>query len=179
MALLYWTISVMASCINTLLFTPPPHGARAPSGPGPPPYRSFTITLRHTTLGRTPLDEWSVRRRDLYLTTHNTHKTQTSMSPAGFEPTIPASERSQTHDRTRGHWNRQTHHLLPLIMFQFEIKCLSLVLLFFWGTSVTRVVTVPYPMWVVIRACQFSSIINGLTFGTKKVIPVFVYDQQV
>jgi len=25
---------------------------------------------RHTTLGRTPLDEWSARRRDLYLTTH-------------------------------------------------------------------------------------------------------------
>jgi len=28
---------------------------------------------RHTTVGRTPLDEWSVRRRDLYLTTHNSH----------------------------------------------------------------------------------------------------------
>ena len=25
---------------------------------------------RHTTVGRTPLNEWSVRRRDLYLTTH-------------------------------------------------------------------------------------------------------------
>ena len=36
-------------------------------------YRGFTIKLRHTTLGRTPLDEWSARRRDLYLTTHNTH----------------------------------------------------------------------------------------------------------
>jgi hypothetical protein len=31
-------------------------------------YRGFTITLRHTTLGRTPLDEWSARRRDLYWT---------------------------------------------------------------------------------------------------------------
>jgi hypothetical protein len=30
-------------------------------------------TQRRTTLGRTPLDEWSARRRDLYLTTHNTH----------------------------------------------------------------------------------------------------------
>ena len=27
-------------------------------------------TRRHTTVGRTPLDEWSARRRDLYLTTH-------------------------------------------------------------------------------------------------------------
>jgi hypothetical protein len=32
-------------------------GATARSGPQPPHYRGFTITLRHTTLGRTPLDE--------------------------------------------------------------------------------------------------------------------------
>jgi len=29
------------------------------------------MMLRNTTLGRTPLDEGSARRRDLYLTTHN------------------------------------------------------------------------------------------------------------
>jgi hypothetical protein len=59
--------------------------------------RGFMVTqIRHTTVGRTPLDEWSARRRDLYLTTHNTHKRQTSMPPAGLEPTIPASERPQT-----------------------------------------------------------------------------------
>jgi len=29
----------------------------ASSGPGPPHCRGFTITLRHTTLGRTPLDK--------------------------------------------------------------------------------------------------------------------------
>jgi hypothetical protein len=34
-----------------------PHCARAPSWPGPPHYRGFTITLRHTTLGRTPPDD--------------------------------------------------------------------------------------------------------------------------
>ena len=54
-------------------------------------------TQTHTTLGRAPLDEGSARRRDLYLTTHNSHKRQASMPPAGFEPTIPASERPQTH----------------------------------------------------------------------------------
>ena len=47
------------------------HGATIPSGPGPPHCRGFTITLRHTTLGRTPLDAWLARRRDLYLTTYN------------------------------------------------------------------------------------------------------------
>jgi hypothetical protein len=73
------------------------HSATAPSGPGPPHYGGFAITLRLTTLGRTPLDEWRTRRRDLYLTTHNTNKRQTSMSPVGFEPAIAASEQPQTH----------------------------------------------------------------------------------
>ena len=52
-------------------------------------------TQRRTTVGRTPLDEWSARRRDLYLTTRNTHNRQTSMPPVGFEPRISAGERSQ------------------------------------------------------------------------------------
>jgi hypothetical protein len=51
----------------------------------------------HTTLGRALLDEWSARRRDLYLTRHNTHKRKTSMRSAGFKPAISASEPSQTH----------------------------------------------------------------------------------
>ena len=40
---------------------------------------------RRTTVGRTPLDEWSARRRDLYLTTHDTHNRQISKPPVGFE----------------------------------------------------------------------------------------------
>jgi hypothetical protein len=43
--------------------------------------RFLDHTQRRTTVGRTPLDEWSVRRRDLYLTTHNNHNRQTSMPP--------------------------------------------------------------------------------------------------
>jgi len=54
-------------------------------------------TQRQTTVGRTPLDEWSARRWDLYLTTHNTHNRQTSMPSVGFEPTISAGERPQTY----------------------------------------------------------------------------------
>ena len=53
-------------------------------------------TQRCTTVGRTPLDEWSARRRDLYLTTHNTHNRKTSTSLAGFEPTVSAGELPQT-----------------------------------------------------------------------------------
>jgi len=47
--------------------------ATAPTGPRSPNYRGSKITLRHETLGRTPLNERSARRRDLYLTTHSTH----------------------------------------------------------------------------------------------------------
>ena len=60
--------------------------------------RFLDHTQRRTTFGRTPLDEWSARRRDLYLTTHNTHNRQTNIrASVGFEPTIPAGERPQTH----------------------------------------------------------------------------------
>ena len=55
-----------------------------------------------TTVRRTTLDEWSARRRGLYLTTHDNHNRQTSMPPAGFEPAIPTNGRPQTYalDRT-------------------------------------------------------------------------------
>ena len=59
--------------------------------------RFLDHTQRRNTVGRTPLDEWSARSRDLYLTTHNTHNRQTSMPPVGFEPTISAGERPQTY----------------------------------------------------------------------------------
>ena len=41
------------------------YASTAPSGLQPPHYWGSTITLRHTTLGGTPLDEWWARRRDL------------------------------------------------------------------------------------------------------------------
>jgi hypothetical protein len=57
---------------------------------------SFLRFLDHIkwriTFGRIPLDEWSARSRDLYLTKYNTYNRQTSVLPAGFEPTISAGE---------------------------------------------------------------------------------------
>jgi len=72
------------------------HGALAQCARAPH-YRGFMMKFRHATLGRTPLDEWSARRRDLYLTTHNTHKRQIFMPPTGFKTTMSAAERPQTH----------------------------------------------------------------------------------
>jgi hypothetical protein len=53
-------------------------------------------TQRRNTVCRTPLDEWSARPKDLYMTTHKTRQRQTSMPPRGFEPTILADECPQT-----------------------------------------------------------------------------------
>jgi hypothetical protein len=49
-------------------------------------------TQRRSTVDRIPLDEWSALRRDLYLTTHDTHNRQISMPPVGFEPRISVGE---------------------------------------------------------------------------------------
>jgi hypothetical protein len=65
-----------------------------------PWWNSRTHARAHThthARGRTSLDERSARRRDLYVTLHDTHKRWTSMTLAGFESAILGSERSQTH----------------------------------------------------------------------------------
>ena len=54
----------------------------------------FEITLRHTTLGRTTLNEWSTSETSTW---QHKHSKETSMHPAGFEPAIPPSERPQAH----------------------------------------------------------------------------------
>ena len=63
----------------------PPQCLDSSSGPRSPPCRDFTITIGHTTLGTTPLDERSAHRKDLRTTAHNTYQRQTSMISAGFE----------------------------------------------------------------------------------------------
>jgi hypothetical protein len=79
----------------------------------PLPGQSSEITLRHTTLGRTPHDEGLYRRGDPYMTTHNIHKTDFHAThQAGFEPANPASERPQTYTSVRGsHRDRHMGYL--------------------------------------------------------------------
>ena len=79
---------ILMSILSLSLWCTGPTQARA---------ASFTHNDTHThTVGGTPLDKGSVRRRDLYLTKHNTHKRQTCMHSARYEPAIPASEGPQT-----------------------------------------------------------------------------------
>jgi hypothetical protein len=83
------------------------NGSTAPSGPEPP-YRGFTIILRHTTLGMTPLDEWSARRIDLYLTAHNTHTRLISLPPVEIRTRNPSKRTAaDPRLRPRGQWNRR------------------------------------------------------------------------
>jgi hypothetical protein len=73
---------------------------------------SFTTFLDHkqrrTTFGRTPLDEWSARRRGLYLTTHKIHYRQKDMHPVGSE-SHNLSRRAAAYLLLRplGHWGRR------------------------------------------------------------------------
>ena len=73
-------------------------------------------TQRRATVGRSPLNKRSVRRRDLFLTTRNTHNRQASMPQVGkhiiYETIFP------------------TH-----ISFLFSILYLSLQLNFFFGAQ--------------------------------------------
>jgi len=61
-------------------------------------------TQRRTTGGRTPLDEWSARRRDLYLTTHNTHNRHSC--PGGIRThNLSRRAAADLRLRSRGHWD--------------------------------------------------------------------------
>ena len=71
-------------------------GSATQRGSWPPHSWGFLDhTQRRTTVGRTPLDEWSARRRDLYLTTYNTHNRQTPMPPGEIR-TYDLSRRAAT-----------------------------------------------------------------------------------
>ena len=68
--------------------------------------RFLDHTQRLTTVGRTPLDEWSSRRRDLYLTTQ--HSQQTNIHAPGGIRTHNVIRRAAADLRLipRGPWDR-------------------------------------------------------------------------
>ena len=98
-------------------------GAAAPRGAMASSFLRFLYhTQRRITVGRTPLDEWSARRRDLYLTTHNSHNRQTSM-PRGGIRTHDLSKRAAAdlRLRPRGYWDRLLLEVRTRIIKAFEI----------------------------------------------------------
>jgi hypothetical protein len=74
---------------------------------------SFIRFLYHTqwctTVGGTPLDEWSARRRDLYLTTHNKHNRQDIHVPGGIRThNLSIRAVADLCIRLRSHWEVMT-----------------------------------------------------------------------
>ena len=66
--------------------------------------RFLDHTQRRTTVGRTPLDEWSARRRDLYLTTLTTDRYP---CPGGTRThNLSSRAAADLRLRPRGHWDR-------------------------------------------------------------------------
>jgi len=79
--------------------------------------RFLDHTQRRTTVGRAPLDEWSARRRDLYLTTHNSEQQTDIHAPGGIR-THDLSKRA-TADlrlRPRGYWDRHIYMYIYIYM---------------------------------------------------------------
>jgi hypothetical protein len=81
---------------------------------------SFLMFLDHakrrSTVGRTPLDEWSARRRDLYLTTHDTHNRQNIHAPGGIRSNdLSRRAAPDLRLRRRGYWNRRIFFIPTVI----------------------------------------------------------------
>jgi hypothetical protein len=117
---------------------------------------SFTRFLDHTqrrdTVGRPHLCEWSARRRNLYLTTHNTHNRQTSMPPVGFDCSRRAAV--DLHLRPRGHWDQYIFNPLPPNdIYIYVCVCLCVCVCVSYRTANLKILHFKYlfnkyPYWI-------------------------------
>ena len=90
--------------------------------------RFLDHTQRRTAVGRTPLDEWSDRRRDLYLTTLTTD----IHVPGGIRThNLSRRTAADLRLRRRGHWDRQPY------IGPGEISSRSHSILMFYSIEVT------------------------------------------
>jgi len=136
--------------------------------------RFLDNTQWHITFGRTPLDEWSARRKDLYLTTHNIHNRQTSMPAVGFESAILAGERPQTYALDRaanGTDISQVHSLNIISTFYSTIAFCPLFFLHIRCFNTHFLVEIPVSPKPLYPACCYlrNSIITssrGANYGT-------------
>jgi hypothetical protein len=96
----------LSNCTHTFFL----QGSAAPVGLG---HLTVEVLRSHSD---TPHSESSGQVishcRDLYLTTHNTHKRMTSISLAEFKPAISPCERPDLCLRLCGHWDQCVHPLL-------------------------------------------------------------------
>jgi hypothetical protein len=91
----------------------------------------------HTTTPSTSLDEWSVRRRNPYLTTINTHNRNPFIPLAWFKPTIPKSVRPHSYASDRAATgigaNGRSRVRFPIMSFEFFIHIFLSAAIWPWG----------------------------------------------
>ena len=100
----YWALIIIHNNLPVFF-----HCATAPSGPGPPHYRGFMITLRHMTFSRTDMDEWTSYQPIAGPVPDNTQFSQDTDIPApGGIRTRNPSKRAAADPRLRprGSWVR-------------------------------------------------------------------------
>ena len=119
---------------STFLF----HGATAPPGSGSPHYRYFTITLRHTSFGRTPQpDAETPTWHHVTLTRENMH------APAEIRTHNPSMrEAAGPRLRPRGYWDKHWSSLsrrnVQTDWDELEIVCECIRLVIFHSTCKSR-----------------------------------------
>ena len=102
------------------------------------PFTRFLDHTRRTTVCRTPPDEWSSRRRALYLTTHNTH----NRHPCPQWDSNPQSQQASGR-RPRPKWSTITEAYSKELSYAVTVRskssqtlstyCYQFVT--FWGTG--------------------------------------------
>ena len=107
---------------------------------------THTHTCTHAcTHGRIPLDKWSARHRDLYMTTHNTHR---DIHPCPWWYLSPQSQQTRGHRPTL--WTVQPQ-LLP--QFTYLEKYCYLNVLSKWITSFSWEVIKKTEIWTQRKRC--------------------------
>jgi hypothetical protein len=133
-------------------------GAATQRGSWPPHSWGFLDhTQRRTTVDRTPLDEWSARRRDLYL--DNTQHSNIH-APGGIQThDLSRQTAADVRLRPRGYWDRPyvvfKHKMAPATGFENEIQTKSFGLRFCqWMVSTEK--CCGYALWVVVISTSKS-----------------------
>jgi hypothetical protein len=81
-------------------------------------FLSFLVHTQHCcTFSRTCMDKRSAHCRDLYLTTHNTHKKQTSIPQQDSNPQSYKVRAADLHLRPHGHWECPMPHMCLVVLF--------------------------------------------------------------
>jgi hypothetical protein len=133
--------------------------------------RFLDHTQRRITVGRTPLDEWSARRRDPYLKTHNTHNRQTSAPPGGIRThDLGKQAAADLRLRPRGYWDRhitlvaQTIKDINIMDFYFHLLMSKLNLLQCCIKRDTRTARTVVQIWLHLGAADESE--RSVTFAS-------------